>query len=320
MEVLTALDRDRIAELRERDEFFWLDLMSPSAEDLQRLGDMLRLHPVALEALADFDQRPRLDPYDGYVVLVFYGVGGQGRGPLDPIEVHMLISGSYIVTVHGEVCDQLEHLRDQFARGLAGGEAFVVYKVLDALADSFFPALAAVDEEIDQLEDAIIGHADEQQLQRIFQLKRNLVRLRQIATPQRDLLASTIEEITELPGFEADKRDYFRDVYDHMIRVSDLIDSYRDLLTGALDVYLSTVSNRLNAVMERLTIVATIFLPLTVLTGFFGMNFGWMVRHITSFGAFMALGVGGVVACVALFLMLFWRAGYLGRHASAAKL
>ncbi len=96
-----------------------------------------------------------------------------------------------------------------------------------------------------------------------------------------------------------------------MIRVSDLIDSYRDLLTGALDVYLSTVSNRLNSVMERLTIVATVFLPLSVLTGFFGMNFGWMVRHIGSFADFMILGVGGFVACVALLLMLFWRAGYL---------
>ena len=166
------------------------------------------------------------------------------------------------------------------------------------LADSFFPALAAIDDEIDTLEDAIVTHADEQKLQRIFQLKRELVGLRRIVTPQRDLLASTIDEINDLPGFEDGKRNYFRDVYDHMIRVSDLIDSYRDLLTGALDVYLSTVSNRLNAVMKRLTIVATIFLPLTFLTGFFGQNFGWMVRHVDTFADFMIFGMGSLVVCV----------------------
>jgi magnesium transporter len=317
MHVLTELDRDRIAEFLARDEFFWLDLVSPTSDDLGKLGEILALHPVAVEALGEFPERPRLDPYETYAVLIFYGVGGEGRDPLEPIEGHLLVSGSYVVTVHRESYAHLERLRDHFSRGgVEGSEEFIVYKILDVLADSFFPALAAIDEEIDELEDAIVSHAGEAQLQRIFELKRELVRLRQIATPQRDLLASTIDQITELPGFQDDTRDYFRAVYDHMIRVSDLIDSYRDLLTGALDVYLSTVSNRLNAVMERLTIVATIFLPLSVVTGFFGMNFGWMVRHINSFAAFVTLGIGGVVVCVALLLLLFWRAGYLGTRAA----
>lgn len=317
MHVLTELDRDRVAEFLARDGFFWLDLASPTTDDLRQLGDILRLHPVAVEALEEFPQRPRLDPYETYVVLVFYGIGGEGRGPLEPIEAHLLISGSYVVTVHRESYPELDRLRDHFSRGgVEGSEEFIVYKILDVLADSFFPALAAIDEEIDQLEDAIVSHADEAQLHRIFELKRELVRLRQIATPQRDLLASTIDQITELPGFEADTRNYFRSVYDHMIRVSDLIDSYRDLLTGALDVYLSTVSNRLNSVMKRLTLVATIFLPLTVVTGFFGMNFGWMVRHVNSFAAFMLLGVGGVLTCLVLLMVFFLRAGYLGNGAA----
>ena len=316
MHILTSLEPDRIAALLAADEFFWLDLGAPPREDLDRLQELLALHPVAVDSLSESAQRPRLDDYERYVLLVFYGVAGGGAAALEPIEVRMLISGSYVVTIHEQPCEQLDRQREDFARGVEGAEAFVVYKLLDALADSFFPALAAVDEEIDQLEDMVVTRADERQLQRIFQLKRDLVRLRRIVTPQRDLLARAIDEITELPGFESGKRDYFRDVYDHMIRVSDLIDSYRDLLTGALDVYLSTVSNRLNSVMERLTIVATVFLPLSVLTGFFGMNFGWMVRHISSFAEFMIFGVGGVVACVALLLMLFWRAGYLGRRAT----
>jgi magnesium transporter len=312
MHVLTALDRDQIAGLLERDEFFWLDLHVPSDEQFEQLEELLSLHPIALESLREYQQRPKLDSYERYVVLVFYGVDGTDRAPLDLLEVHMLISGSYIVTVHHQLCDELDGLRDRFERHPEGSEQFIVYKVLDVLADSFFPALETMDEEIDALEDKVISHADEQQLQRIFELKKELVGLRRIVTPQRDLLARAIDEISDLPGFEAGKRDYFRDVYDHMIRVSDLIDSYRDLLTGSLDVYLSTVSNRLNAVMERLTIVATIFLPLTFLTGFFGQNFGWMVGHVSSFADFMIFGVGGVALTVALLLALFRRAGYIG--------
>ena len=265
MHVLTELDRDQIADLLARDEFFWLDLASPSTDDLRQLGDILRLHPVAVEALARVPAAPAARPVRdlrGADLLRRRrrgaGAAGADRGPHPD---------QWLIRRHGPprvlsgVC---ERLRDHFSRGgVEGSEEFIVYKILDVLADSFFPALAAIDEEIDELEDAIVSHADEAQLQRIFELKRDLVRLRQIATPQRDLLASTIDQITELPGFEDDTRDYFRAVYDHMIRVSDLIDSYRDLLTGALDVYLSTVSNRLNSVMERLTIVATIFLPLT---------------------------------------------------------
>jgi magnesium transporter len=106
-------------------------------------------------------------------------------------------------------------------------------------------------------------------------------------------------------------RDYFRDVYDPLIRISDLIDSYRDLLTGAMDVYLSTVSNRLNAVMKQLTIVATIFLPLAVVTGFFGQNVGWLVRHITSFSAFAVYGLGGLLVAVVVLVVWFRRSGFV---------
>jgi magnesium transporter len=319
MRTLTALDEHEIKELLERDEFFWLDLTAPSDEEMQELGRILGIHPTAIETVSSFPERPRLNEYDGYVVLIFAGVGGSGRDPLAPFGVHMLISGSYIVTVNRERCGTLEEVRDLLRQADHQSEGFIVYRVLDALADSFFPALAQVDEQIDDLENAVVRKASEEQLQQIFQLKRKLVTLRRIATPQRDLLARAIDEITDLPGFEVGQRDYFRDVYDHMIRVSDLIDSYRDLLTGALDVYLSTVSNRLNTVMERLTVIATIFLPLTFVTGFFGQNFGWLVGHIDTFGDFVAFGIGGVLLPVAIMLVVFRRAGYVGGKKSGLQ-
>ena len=137
----------------------------------------------------------------------------------------------------------------------------------------------------------MLRRPDEKQLEQVFALKRRLVAWRKVITPERDLFARLLTGVVDLPGMTPDTERYYRDVYDHLIRISDLVDSYRDLLTGAMDVYLSTVSNRLNEVMKRLTIVATIFMPLTWIVGFFGMNFAWMVRDVDGWPAFVALGV-----------------------------
>jgi magnesium transporter len=124
--------------------------------------------------------------------------------------------------------------------------------------------------------------------------------MRKAVTPQRDTFASLMGRVATLPGLTDEDERYFRDIFDHLIRVADLIDSYKDLLTGAMDVYLSTVSNRLNSVMKQLTVIATIFLPLTFITGFFGQNFGWMVEHISSFWAFALLGVAAMAISAAI--------------------
>ena len=168
----------------------------------------------------------------------------------------------------------------------------LLYRIVDGLVDSFFPILADFDDRIDALENAIFTRADDRQLQEIFGMKRLLVGMRKAVTPQRDAFATLMGGVAELPGLADDDERYFRDVYDHLIRISDLIDSYRDLLTGAMDVYLSTVSNRLNTVMKQLAIIATIFLPLTWITGFFGQNFGYMVRGIASPWEFWVFGIG----------------------------
>src|SRR5262249_47819981 len=144
----------------------------------------------------------------------------------------------------------------------------------------------------------IFLRADDAQLQEIFGMKRLLVGMRQAISPQRDLFASLAGGIRDVPGMSQEDGRYFRDVYDHLIRISDLIDTYRDLLTGALDVYLSTVSNRLNVVMKQLAIIATIFLPLSWLTGFFGQNFAFLVRHIGGGATFVVLGLGTEVLAV----------------------
>jgi magnesium transporter len=309
---LRTVDPEAIKELLAKDQFFWLDLTSPGAEDIEELAELFRFHPLALEDTTNFGQRPKLDDYQDYMFVVFYGAREATDDPDLLHEVHLFVSGSYLVTVHR---DPIPLLQEQVAK-IEGkpvhSEQYVLYRVFDSLTDTFFPLLAGMDEDIDDLEDAVLAGPTDEQLQRLFGLKRQLVMLRKVVTPQRDLFARGIDQLAELPGLVLDQRDYFRDVYDHLIRISDLIDSYRDLLSGATDLYLSTVSNRQNEVMKQLAIVGTIFLPLSFITGFFGMNFGWLVNHaIAPTWTFWVLGMGSMLAACAGLFALFKRRGWI---------
>jgi len=221
-----------------------------------------------------------------------------------------LIHGDALVTVRREHCATLEAARTRIADVDASREEYAVYRVLDALTDSFFPLLEEIDDEIDDLEDVVIDSPRVANLQRIVALKRKLSELRRRVGPQRDLLAGAGDFFERIPGLSSDEaHDYYRDVYDHLLRIGDSIESYREVLTGVLDVHLSAQSNRLNEVITRLTVLGTVFLPLTFITGFFGQNFGWMVDHIHSAGAFLALGIGLEVLSVVGLLAWFRRAG-----------
>ena len=185
------------------------------------------------------------------------------------------------------------------------------------------PVLARLDDQIDELEDEILQRPTEQQLGRLFDMKRSLIALRKVVTPQRDMFATLLSGADVLPGMTPDAERYFRDLYDHLIRISDLVDSYRDLTSGALDTHLSTVSNRLNVVMKQLTIIATIFLPMSFLTGFFGQNFAWMVNRITTLPVFLLVGVGSQLLTAGALVAMFRHRGWLssdgtGQRATAA--
>jgi magnesium transporter len=306
---LTSIDESHIRDHIKRDHFFWLDLTAPSHEDLARLGEIFGFHPLALEDTESFGQRPKLDDYSDHIFLVFYGAWRDEAGGSEHLrEVHLFISGHWVVTIHRDPLPPLDQQRDQLDGRVLHSEQFLLYRILDALTDSFFPILADLDDEIDDLEAAVLASPTDQQLQRLFALKRQLVAFRKVVTPQRDLFARSIDQIAGLPGLELDARDYFRDIYDHLIRISDLIDSYRDLLSGATDLYLSTVSNRQNDVMKQLTVIATIFLPLSFITGFFGQNFGFLInRLIADSWTFWVFGVGSMVATCVVLLAYFRR-------------
>jgi magnesium transporter len=291
---------------------FWLDLVAPDPTVSETLlSDTLGFHPLAVEDAVHFGQRPKLDAYDDFTLLVVYGVSGNGH----LVELHCFYTDTYLVTVHHQPCPDLAGLTERLRHGAGTmkppDHVMVLYRVIDALIDGYFPILAGLDDEIDALEDQILVRPTEAQLGRLFDMKRSLIALRKVVTPQRDMFATLLSGRDVLPGMTADAERYFRDLYDHLIRISDLVDSYRDLLSGALDTHLSTVSNRLNVVMKQLTIIATVFLPMSFLTGFFGQNFGWMVDRIQGLPVFLIVGIGLQIVTVAALGVLFWRRGWL---------
>jgi len=311
MRFLESVDRETIAGLLERDEYFWLDLSDAGEEEGAALADAFSFHPLAIEDMLKRGQRPKLDDFGDYMFLVYYGAAGVEGDAIELQEVHAFLSGGYLVTVHAGPCQVLEEARKRMEAQSPRSEQFVVYRVLDGLTDTFFPLLEKIDERMERLDSEIFDRPEPGQLEEITTLRRELVSLRRVVTPQRDLLARGVDDILEIPGLEADSRNYFRDVYDHAIRISDQIDSYRDLLAGTRDAYLSVVSNRLNQITKQLTVVATVFLPLSFVVGFFGQNFKWLVINIDSTVDFWALGIGSLVLSVIGLLFWFRRGSYL---------
>jgi magnesium transporter len=308
---LESIDRDAIAGLLKSDEYFWLDLTDPDDDDVAALGEAFSFHPLALEDIAKRGQRPKLDDFGDYMFLAYYGASEGEGGEVELEEVHAFLSGGYIVTSHQHRCAALEEARERLDAQSPRSEQFVVYRVLDGLTDSFFPILDRLDDRMEVLDGEIFDRPQPHQLEEITALRRELVRLRRVVTPQRDLLARGVDDILEIPGLEADSRNYFRDVYDHAIRISDQIDSYRDLLAGTRDAYLSVVSTRLKQITKQLTVVATVFLPLSFIVGFFGQNFKWLVTNIDSAAAFFALGIGSLVLSAIGLLIWFRRGSYI---------
>ncbi len=286
---------------------FWLDLAAVDDTVVSLLRDGFALHPLAVEDVERFGQRPKVDTYDDFLMSVVYGVSEAGA----PVEVHCFYSDRYLVTAHQAPCPDIEHIIPT-AHGADGTlePIWLWHRVLDRLTDSYFPVLDAIDESIDALEDDILQKPTEAQLGQLFTFKRKLIVLRRLAWEQRDMFATLLTE--PIPGMTADAGRYFRDLYDHSVRISETADSYRDLLGAAIDTHLSMTSNRLNLVMKQLTIIATIFLPMSFLTGFFGQNFAWMVQQLGGAPAFWVIGVGLQFAVAGGLLLMFRRKGWLG--------
>jgi magnesium transporter len=300
MQVLDKVDLDAIRALHEREEFFWLDLDSPSDADLDALGELLGIADLAVEDSKEFGQRPKLDDYGERVLIVFYGAHDN-----ELVEVHVHVSGKEVVTIRRAPCAHLWEARERAATARVRTEQDLVYRVLDALASSLRALADRYAAEVDHLEEIAFERPKPADRRRMSELRSDLFRLQQIVVPQREMLSRGGDLLEALPGLERDvARHPFRDVHDDLVVTATEIDYLRELLTEAVNVLI-------NQMAGRLTTVATIFLPLTFATGFFGMNFGWLVNHISSAEAFLVLGVGGMILPLIIAAVLLLRAGYL---------
>src|SRR5579862_4456676 len=306
-------------------EFFWLDLdvhdPGPDDDVSGLLVQTFHFHPLAVESVERFGQRARIDDYDDFVHIITFGMAHDGKSVA---EVHCFITDKFIISLHqgdcpalGTVCDRIASHHSATAKASAP-QVVIFYLIMDTLVDSFFPVLSDFHDAIDNLEGDILANPTEAQLGTLFDMKRQIMMIRRAVTPQRDMIASLNAGMVEIPGMTDQGTAYFRNLYDHLIRISDMVDAYRDLISGAMDTHLSMVSNRLNVVMKQLAIIATVFLPLGFLTGFFGQNFAWLTGHLqTSLGYFLFLGIGTELVAIVLLLTMFRRRGWLGSGPTA---
>jgi magnesium transporter len=304
-------------------EFFWLDLdihdPGPDDDVTGLLINTFHFHPVAVEAADQFGQRARIDDYDDFVHVITFGMAGDGK---NVAEIHCFITTKFIISIHQGNCPALADVRGRIgnhhASDVEAPQVVVFYLIMDTLVDSFFPVLSDFDDAIDNLEGAILKNPTEEQLGTLFEMKKQILTIRKVITPQRDMISTLNSGMVALPGMTDQGSAYFRNLYDHLIRISDMVDSYRDLISGAMDTHLSMVSNRLNVVMKQLAIIATIFLPLGFLTGFFGQNFAWLNAHLQqNVGYFLFLGIGSELVAIVILMLLFKRRGWLGSGPTA---
>ena len=292
---------------------FWLDLDGLDDDTARLFEDTLGLHPLAVEDAQHFGQRPKIDEFDHFTYFVVHGAVADSFATS---ELHLFLLEHGVVSVHRGECAPLAevHARVAHRRDLedVAPQVLLLYAIVDSVIDTYFPVLSRFDDRIDELEDEILRQPTEAQLGVLFDLKRSLIGYRKVITPQRDMFAALASGVVELPGMSEEGQRYFRDIYDHLIRIADVVDGYRDLLSGVMDTHVSTVSNRLNVVMKQLTIIATVFLPLSFLTGFFGQNFSFMIAHITGRTPFLVFGIGAEVVTALVLVYFFRRRGWLG--------
>lgn len=252
----------------------WLDLDDPMSKVLDDLAAHYSFHELAVEDCRHREQLAKVDYYDGHAFYIINSTHYSKKPCKVRLrEIDVFLGPDYIVTVHygeslavKEVMRRFEHNATHLER-----PDEVLHAVVDVVVDRYLPTLEAIGDTIDQVEDDLLLNPDVTLLELIFDLKRGLLQFRRGVSAQRELLNTILRDDT--PLIQKDMRIYFRDVYDHAVRGMDMVETYRDLLTGALDIYLTQMANRTNNVVKGLTILATIMLPLTLITGYFGMNF-----------------------------------------------
>ena len=303
---------DQLSELR-GEHPCWLDISNPESEEVDLVAHELELHPLAVEDARHGHQRPKIDQYETHYFVVFYAIEAPGPGIVNYHEVAIFVVANAIVTVHAGDFAARQAVEKRFVEGRLPTSGLLLHALLDTIVDQYFEVVDQYGERIELLEQFVAEeagpnlHRAHAPLRELFLVKRDLLQLRKTIAPEREVLQVLVRgDIRELR--ETGKRAYFQDVYDHILRVTDEIDTFRELSSNVIDAYLAAASNRLNEVVKVLTSIATVLLVLTVVTSFFGQN--WEFIPYGSATLFWLSMTVQLVAAVAL-TVYFRRRGWL---------
>lgn len=314
----TNITPDDCAAHLDTESVSWVDVKGLGSEAILReIGQVFSLHPLVLEDVVNVPQRPKVESYEDQLLLIARMVIPQKNGGFFSEQVSFILGNHYLLTLQEEAdydCFGPIHERIRSSKGTIRhhGPDYLAYALLDAIIDGFFPVLEDYGEQIEDLESEVVANPTRQTLKRIHAIKRELLMLRRAIWPQRDAINTLIRDGSDL--ISADVQIHLRDCYDHAIQVLDMVETYRELASSLMDVYLSSVGNKMNEIMKLLTVISSIFIPLTFIAGLYGMNFNsdkspwnmpelnWYWGYPACIGA-MALTAGGLV-------YFFWRKGW----------
>jgi magnesium transporter len=280
--------------LREHPQaFHWIDLEDPTVKESTLLEDPFHFHPLAIEDCLSDIHHPKVDDYDSYIFLIVHGI--RFDAPTDQFftrELDVFLGPNYLITHHKGHMRSIESARTQCSKDIMAampkGVDFLLHAILDQLFEHYFPNLDSLEDKIQLVQVEVFENPTRETLDRIFTLKRDVAQLRRICTPQREILHRLARG--EFKAVSAKAAIYFRDIYDNLYRIVDASYAYQDLMQGTLDAYLSAVNNRLNETMRRLTVIGALLMPLTLITGIYGMNFEHMPELRWRYGYFIVLG------------------------------
>ena len=285
--------------------FVWVDIEAPSEEDFEHLKNIFPLHPLACEASVRKNSRPRVTEFDEHLFVVFHEPFKGGKH-VSFLQLDLFIGTNFLITTHSKSLVSIDTIKKNFEENpklFKKGPSFIAYYLLDHIVDNYFPIMDDIDKMLDDVEDEVFINGSDGVLNNIFSLRRYVLELRKKVVPEREVLST-------LARFDSKFIDqastiYFRDIYDHTIRISEMVDAYRDLLTSVLDVYLSAQSKKLNEVMKVLTVIATIMMPLTLITGFYGMNINF--PEVQAFGVNSYWFILGIMLVIAFAMVVYFK-------------
>jgi magnesium transporter len=309
------------------DSISWIDIVGLGNEDkLQELGEIFHLHPLTLEDIVSIPQRPKVEECENYILIIVpMAILIDHQGFLLE-QISLIVGKNYVLTVQEEgQYDSLEGVRERIRLNKGSirqqKSGYLAYAIWDAIIDGYFPVLESYGERIEELENKILASPTEQTLSKIYQLRQELLSLRRAIWPQRDILNALLRD--EYIVIDTTIKPYLRDCYDHLVQILDVIENYREFANGLMDFYLSSVSNKMNEIMKTLTVISTIFIPLTFIVGIYGMNFNtdkspYNMPELEWYWGYVFVWVLMLTVAFSL-IIFFWRRGWFKNLSTAKK-